>query len=332
MFRVGDTVALTGATLMAISRQHPDIFSQLQGTSRTGGEVLEIHEEPTEEGYQRVVIDMGEALDKPLMLEVDHLQPQLSVQLIKRAGSGQLEAVPEPPAFQPSMPSMPTGPDGPPEGAFQMYQLGPDGQPIGMTGGQMPPHIVEAIRNMAHGDASAVGNHMQPSQLRPVPREVQLSQWVMTQFINLKQYVIVQDLNRDDDEPERERVAPGEEWKNNPADDNKSLRRIELQLAPQEELLYGAALKKLQEWIETGEAPEPPQAVLPTPEPIVVKLPEMTESPAKQYAADAEEAEEGEVGLTTAGIEEVIEHPPVTKEEPAVETHEDVPHGDDVGE
>lgn len=247
-FEVGDTVALTGATLLTIAQNHPEVFERLRDGNRTGGKITKITDEYPHDDLQNIVIDMGEALDRPLALEVNIHSPQLSLQLIKKAQGTDLVE----PSQLPPHPSLPVPPE---DGSVSYAAMTPSGE---LAPGIVPPPVVEAIKEMARQDAGNFARHF-------VPQQIHLAQWVMTQFIGLKQYVIVQDLNRDVDDEDQEPI-PGDEWKHGgEGDGDGKVKRIQLSLADGEEKLYNAAMTRIQDWIEQVDVPEPP--VVPTIEP-----------------------------------------------------------------
>ncbi len=87
-------------------------------------------------------------------------------------------------------------------------------------------------------------NQTQPAD--EVPARVRIAQWVMTQFLQLKQYGIVQDLNRvDDADAGQPDPTDGDDWKRG----DKQLRPVRVELSAPEEQLYNASLRKVQDWI-----------------------------------------------------------------------------------
>lgn len=260
-FEVGDTVALTGATLLDISLAHPEVFEKLREGKRTGGKITRIFD--TDRADRKCIeVDMGPAFGRPVVFEINVANPQLTLQLVKKVGSADLIGV--------------QAPEG--SAAFQVQTVAPDGTLMPPSqSGFIPPPIVDAIKEMALRDANAVGQNF-------VPQQIHMAQWVMMQFIGLKQYVIVQDLNRDDPEEDDEPPPmPGDEWKHD-ADDNSKIKRIQLTLAEGEEQLYGAAMTRIKNWIEKvdvpPESPKVPRIAVPA---VAVA--------ALQPAAEAEMAE-----------------------------------------
>lgn len=232
-FEVGDTVALTGATLLDISLNHPEVFEKLRDGKRTGGKITGIFD--TDRADRKCIeVDMGLAFGRPVAFEINVANPQLTLQLIKKADSKNLIGV--------------QAPEG--SAAFQVQGISPDGSLMPPTqSGIIPPPIVDAIKEIALRDANVVGHNY-------VPPQIHLAQWVMMQFIGLKQYVIVQDLNRDSDEEEDgPPPVPGDEWKNGGGADSSKIKRIQLTLAEGEEQLYGVAMVRIKNWIEQIDTP-----------------------------------------------------------------------------
>jgi hypothetical protein len=72
---------------------------------------------------------------------------------------------------------------------------------------------------------------------------LRLAQWTMTQFLQMKQYAIAQDLMRvpDSRAPGMGNFDPSDEWKN----DAKNLRAVQVSLDDEETATYHAALRRL---------------------------------------------------------------------------------------
>ena len=173
----------------------------------------------------KVMIDMGDTLRGPLAIEVDGENPALALQLMKKAGSSDLA---EPYEADPEPQQQPQR-SGAPQGIFPPFPFG----------------------------------SQNPVPLDYVPQNVRLSQWVMTQFLQLKQYGIAQDLTRVDDEQARlpEPGSEAEQWKN----EGKNLRAVMIELSATEEQLYNAALGQIKGWI-TGAEGVPHPELVPSPE------------------------------------------------------------------
>lgn len=271
-FEVGDTVALTGATLLDISLAHPAVFEKLRAGKRTGGKITSISATDRDD-RKCIEVDMGPAFAHPIAFEINTNNPQLTLQLIKKVGSADLIGV--------------QAPEG--SAAFQVQTVAPDGTLMPPSqSGFIPPPIVNAIKEMALRDANAVGQNF-------VPQQIHMAQWVMIQFIGLKQYVIVQDLNRDaeaeDDGPP---PVSGDEWKDGGNVDGSRVKRIQLTLAEGEERLYCAAMTRIRNWIEQVDAPpESPPVPVPVPVPSVAVPDVPVIASNEQAIADDEIAEEG---------------------------------------
>lgn len=175
----------------------------------------------------KVFVDMGDALRGPLAIEVDGANPHLALQLIKKAES---EEVAEPYEADPAPPAPVS--QGAPQGFFpRAYNMS-------------PPQFPQQPRDEA-------------------PSRVRLSQWVMVQFLQLKQYGIAQDLTRVDDEhaPLPEPGSEAERWKN----EGKNLRAVMVELSAEEEQLYNSALAQIRGWITDAAVAKHPE-VAPSPE------------------------------------------------------------------
>jgi len=274
----GDIVALTGATLLNLADSHPTVFDKLKTGQRTGGAVTKI------DGNQ-ITIDMGDVLEGPIVVEVDLQHPQLALQLVKKADTTAL--VPADTADQPDQPT----PQQPQSLGGEYAMFSPFGN---MQSGFVPPQIVDAIKEMAARDAESTANARAPTR-------VSTAQWVMTQFISLKQYVIVQDLNRDD-EVEGEHVAPGDEWKQGSGDDKDApVRRVSLQLSDAETSLYEASLSKIQAWIDQDDNPAPAVAA---PTVAVEQVVPSIEAPGPVSEAEETTDQEDPAPARTSGPEE----------------------------
>jgi len=231
MFNPGDSVALTATTILCLKRTHPEEFAKLEKANRTGGRVVSVD-------ANAITVDMGDALAYPLIVSVNETHPQLALQLIQRADSAELEppvAVYDDVVEEPQLPAPvshvnPMDRDMPSHGTFM---------------GMLPPDVAEGLFNAVRSQRRNASGL--------VPIRVQTAQWVMGQFIGLKQYTIVQDLHRgpthghDDDED----IVPGDEWKHNR--DHTPLTRVVLQLDDPERALYDSSMTKIQKWIEQAD-------------------------------------------------------------------------------
>ncbi len=274
-FEVGDTVALTGATLLDISLTHSEVFEKLREVKRTGGKITGIFDTDRED-HKCVAVDMGIGVGQPVTFEINAANPQLILQLIKKADSKELIRLQ---ALEGSA-------------AFQVQGVAPDGtlMPPNQSG-FIPPPIVDAIKEMALRDANVVGQNY-------VPPQIHMAQWAMIQFIGLKQYVIVQDLNRDaEEEEEATPPIPGDEWKRGDGEDSCKIKRIQLTLAEGEEQLYSAAMLRIKNWIEQidvpPESPSVPRVAVPA---VAVAT---TQPVPKEEIADVEP--DAEAPVDTAG-------------------------------
>lgn len=219
----GDHVQLTATVMLGLASDAPEVFNALVTAKRTGGEVLEVV-------GNKVIVDMGDALRGPLSIEVEGDNPHLALQLVKKAGS---DDVAEPYEADPAPQQQ------------QQLQAGPQGF--------FPQFPVP----------------FDPRMLRPaqqpddeVPSRVRLSQWVMTQFLQLKQYGIAQDLTRIDDEhaPMPEPGSEAERWKA----EGRNLRAVMIELSATEEQLYNSALGQIKSWITDAASVTHPE-VAPSP-------------------------------------------------------------------
>lgn len=220
----GDTVQLTATVMLSLADQAPEVFKQLQDARRTGGQVIDIQ-------GNKVFVDMGDALRGPLAIEVDGANPHLALQLIKKAES---EDVAEPYEADPAPPAQ-AAPDVP-QGLF--------------------PWAYNAMRPPMFPQPQSQPRDEAPSRVR-------LSQWVMVQFLQLKQYGIAQDLTRVDDEhaPLPEPGSEAERWKA----EGKNLRAVMVELSAEEEQLYNSALAQIRGWITDAAVTQHPE-VAPSPE------------------------------------------------------------------
>jgi len=299
MFNAGDTVALTGAMMLELAKREPEVFGKLMAAERTGGQIKHIEDDGSR---QMIFVNFDDVLGGPLAVAVNREHPQLSLQLIKRAERAALEEPEEAAKMPVDLSDLEDG-----SAVFQYDVYDNDGNQVGPSQvGMIPPAVVEQIQQMAQQDAAAVGQRkLQQQQMlmvqqaaTAVPRRVQLAQWAMTQFIQLKQYVIVQDLNRDDDDDAIHDVTPGDEWKSR---GTAPVVRATLQLSEAESALYAAAMQKIQNWIEDDDEDAaslplstPPARVVPVPRSIptpavVEESQKMAEETRRQQAAEIQQ-------------------------------------------
>lgn len=221
----GDMVQLTASMLMGLARTAPEVYTKLMEAERSGGIVTDVNNDS-------ISIDMGPDLGTPLTIQLDAGQSHLAVQLVKKAD----QTHPDQPA-QPLQPSQsiefkqPT--------SFGEFLSGVMG-----TGRRGPSFTAFPLQYVQVGS-------------QPVSAEQQqLAQWIITQFLQLKEYTIAQDLRRVSD-AEAGEATKGEEW------NKANFRPVLVELTAQETTLYNTALKYLCDQLS------PPSAnVQPAPTPI----------------------------------------------------------------
>lgn len=213
---VGDTVQLTASILFGLHEQNKDAYDRLMAGKRTGGKVIELSD-------NHIAVDVGQ--DEPIILEVDHEGRDIALQLVQKGEDHKPQDTP-PGEAKDADPRQPGPQPGP--------QAGP---PMGFPFDGLP--IMQVIR----GGMPGIFQQQQQSVEQAVPQTVRLSQWVIIQFIQLKQYGIVQDLNRNDDATAPGPDPTGDAWK------KKELRAVQVELTPPEEGLYNTALTAIKDWI-----------------------------------------------------------------------------------
>lgn len=236
---VGDTVQLTASILFGLHEQNKDAYDRLMAGKRTGGKVVELSD-------NHIAVDVGQ--DEPIILEVDNEGRDIALQLVQKGEDNQ----------PPTAPSEMKDAD--------PRQPGPQPQP--QPGPQMGfPFEGLPFMQVVRGGLPMPGIFQQQPQPveQAVPQAVRLSQWVIIQFIQLKQYGIVQDLNRNDDASAPGPDPTGDAWK------KKELRAVQVELTPPEEGLYNTALTAIKDWIGGPKAkathPEIAEAPVSLPEP-----------------------------------------------------------------
>lgn len=211
---VGDTVQLTASILFGLHDQNRAAYDSLMAGKRTGGKVIELSD-------SHITVDIGQ--DQPIILEVDNAGRDIALQLVQKGeGNHGSETATMVKAVEPQ--------PGPPA----------ESQPNTMMGF---PFEGLPIMQVIRGGMPGIFQSPQQSDEPAVPQTVRLSQWVIIQFIGLKQYGIVQDLNRTSDATAPGPDPTGESWK------NKELRAVQIELAAPEEGLYNAALGAIKDWI-----------------------------------------------------------------------------------
>ena len=250
--QVGDTVQLTASILFGLHEQNKDAYDRLMEGKRTGGKVVELSD-------NHIAVDVGQ--DEPIILEVDNAGRDIALQLVRKGDANLTSEAAPAEDVKDADPRQP-GPMPGPQMGFP-FEL-PHGVPfMQVVRGPMPlPGIFQ----------------QQPPQLeQAVPQTVRLSQWVILQFIGLKQYGIVQDLNRNDDSTAPSPDPTGDAWK------KKELRAVQVELTVTEEGLYNAALTSIKDWI-TGPKPKSAHPELPT-EPATLPVPD---GPPESHFVDPE--------------------------------------------
>lgn len=226
--QVGDTVQLTASVLFGLHDQNKEAYDRLMEGKRTGGKVVDLSE-------NHIAVDIGQA--EPIVLEIDTAGRDIALQLVQK-GEGNLtsEATPQD-ALKDADPRQP----GPQPGPLPAPMMG---FPFELPGG------VPIMQVMRHGmQMPGIFQQQQQQVEQAVPQTVRLSQWVILQFIGLKQYGIVQDLNRNEDAGAPSPDPTGDAWK------KKDLRAVQVELTTTEEGLYNAALTSIRDWI-TGPKPK----------------------------------------------------------------------------
>lgn len=219
----GDIVRLTETALATFKIGAHDLYQQVQPVNQYGGTVLEISD-------SRIVIDFRPYLENPLGIELPNGPLSALIELVKKN-----PIIPDAsPGQSPALVEAAVAVEESDESAAQPVQHGAccPGMPLSlspMQSGQLPP-----------------GPMMQPQTGEAVlPPKVRMSQWVMTQFIGLKQYGIVQDLHRNDDAAAPKPDPRGELY------DKPALRAVTVELSEAEDGLYNAALMHLKQYIST---------------------------------------------------------------------------------
>lgn len=215
--QVGDTVQLTASLLLKLKEMHPDLYGYILESQRTGGKVIDITDE-------FISVDLTDADSKhPTLIDVDLENAHLALQLVQRVDGGPV---------MPATRREGACPGAVPGGTATTTHDHPAGYRfLGGTVVKMPPGFLDGILHPVQAPEDST------------PAKIQMSQWVMTQFIGLKQYAIVQDLRRGDDDSAGSPDPTGESWK------KKNFRPVLIELSSSEEALYNTALRQLQAWI-----------------------------------------------------------------------------------
>lgn len=264
--QVGDTVQLTASVLFGLHDQNKEAYDRLMEGRRTGGKVVDLSD-------NHIAVDIGQ--EEPIVLEIDTAGRDIALQLVQK-GEGNLdsEAVPQDGAKDVAKDADPRQP-GPQPGPFPGSMTG---FPFELPGG------VPIMQVVSHGmQMPGIFQQQQPQIEQTVPQTVRLSQWVILQFIGLKQYGIVQDLNRNDDAGAPSPDPTGDAWK------KKDLRAVQVELTTTEEGLYNAALTSIKDWI-TGPKPKAAHPEL-TAGPVTLPTPD---GPPESHLAAPESTGDGE--------------------------------------
>lgn len=161
----------------------------------------------------RIAVDIGDSSDCPLTLDLDPQYPFRTIRLVQR--KDQERPVDEMP----------------PE--VHVCEMGP----MGMMGGYPIP-----------GLGSSLQEAMQAAmQQRTVPVRVQVAQGVISQFLHLKQYMIIQAAQRGEGAP-----VEGDEWKQgyDNDEDGPHITSMRLKLDTAEQKLYERAMSVIGDWME----------------------------------------------------------------------------------
>lgn len=224
---VHDTVQLTALTVMQLAQSNPPLFDDLVKRGTTTANVLEI-------GPNHLLLDIG--TQEPLRIDVPASHFEEAVQLKQKHTPPE----PVPVAAAAGEPQAPVCEHGVPH-------------PFAQSIFGMPLQAV-----MARIPLGPFGGGMPYQQTNDeVPTRVRISQWVMVQFLSLKQYAITQDLNRISDEHARKPDPTGDNWNRN------DIRPVQVELAAAEEQLYNKALGALGDWIENDRPQTQQPAVIP---------------------------------------------------------------------
>lgn len=239
--QVGDTVQLTASVLFGLHEQNKAAYDLLMETKRTGGKVVDVSDE-------HISVDVGQ--DTPIVLELDATSRDVALQLVQRGEHAEETKDVSPPKEDPRQPGR---------------QPSPSAGFIDFANAGIP--IMQVLRGAAPG-MPGIFQQQQPVE-QAVPQNVRLSQWVILQFIGLKQYGIVQDLNRNDDATAGRPDPTGENW------NKKELRAVQVELTAPEEGLYNSALSVIKSWIVGPVAKSThPEMVTELPEPAHAQVSE----------------------------------------------------------
>lgn len=207
---VGDVVQLTGPTMLLLQQQLPKIYNRIVETGAVVARVAAIHQDQIQLQLQ--------ALEKPLLLRV-HGNLHLLLQLLQKNAGGQVGSYE---ALTPQAPNFASG--------KLLF-------PIASS-----PSVNSVLDDPGFADDET------DDEDDDIFDRVRLSQWVIQQFLYLKQYAIIQDLNREPDSPglRPDPTDTSENWKFH----NKEFRPVKYELSVVEEQAYSAALLAIRDYIQ----------------------------------------------------------------------------------
>lgn len=136
--------------------------------------------------------------------------------------------------------------------------------PIKITISATQPHLVLQVVRKADGSPANGVMTLSPATqaaaqvAEPAPG-TQMAQWVFTQFLQFKQFGIIQDLQRRSDvgAPGPGNYDPSDQWKNNPT----NLRAVRVSLTDEEEQLYVSAMERMRREINDDIIPQVPAKI-----------------------------------------------------------------------
>lgn len=205
--QVGDTVQFTATLLLGLGRECRDVLDRMVARQCGGGRVVSVTE-------TTLLIDTGDA--SPILINSAAADRHLAVRVVARAADSAAVDTDDDDDDDADMPDVDSG------AAASV-----------MVSASMSPFL--------HPLASS---GMSPAlSAETPPQQVRLSQWVISQFLSLKQYGIAQDLNRNDDGQAGVTDPTGENWK------KAAYRPVVVELSSAEESCYHAALARIQRWI-----------------------------------------------------------------------------------
>jgi len=243
---IGDQVELTAPTLLAIASETPMVFKKIYTTRATDGVV-------TEFGIGFVRVDFGDEVNAAH--ERGRNAPPRGIPI----GGTAIRPLN---AILRVLPSDAVVPKEPVAEAGQAIPLAPPDaidDAGGMPGLSMgDPSVMEPMPAAMATDGfgrfqftrpvtPAIDRKMTEAAVDRIPWRIHVAQGTISQIIGLKQYSIVQEVNREHERHDDDPTLPGDEWKNHREDVNP----VRVELSEVEQRLYEAATDVLIAWMRS---------------------------------------------------------------------------------